>query len=151
MPHPTPALPECQLPDQLCRSQTSLAQGHILDMLLLTDTPNPHGFSLAPEQLSRSLAVPPGHLQLSTNSGLRLPHCIPQHPPTPHATSTHFAPCFPISPGMHKPRVHICCTLQGWEKLGSVKHPGLIKTHQFSLRCTRRRTPCQCQKCLPGQ
>lgn len=57
----------------------------------------------------------------------------------------------PPSPGMHRPRVHICCTLQGWEKLGSMKHPRLIKTHQLSLRCTRRRTPHQCQKSLPGQ
>lgn len=144
MPHPIPALPGVQLPAQLCCSQTSLAHRNILGILLLTDTPNPPGLSLVPEQLPRSLAA--GQTPQAPPAQLRLRAW------TSHSdTSTHFAPGFPISPAMHKPRVHICYTLQGWEKLGSTKHPGLIKTHQLSLRCTRRRTPCQGQKCLPGQ
>lgn len=95
MPHPTPALPECQLPDQLCRPQTSLAQGHILDMLLLTDTPNPHGFSLALEQLPGPWQSPQATSSSAQTQGL-------DYPIASHSTHLHLMPqaptLLPVSP-----------------------------------------------------
>lgn len=151
MPHLRRALPECQLLDQLCSSQTSLAHGHVLGILLLTDTLNPHGLSLAPEQFPRSLAA--GQSSQATSSSAQtqgLGYPITSHSTT--YTACHKHPLCSWSPHIPRDtqaRVHSCCTLQGWEKLG--KHRRLIKPHQLSLRFTRRRTPCQCQKCLPGQ
>lgn len=77
---------------------------------------------------SNSRMIPPGHLQPSRLSD-RLRTCpssaprLPQHPPAPCATSTRFAPGFPISLGMRQPRAHICCALPGLGRTGEEKAP----------------------------
>lgn len=101
----------------------------------------------AAPQVPGSRTAPPGPSSSAQTQGL-------DYPITSHSDSCHkhtLCSWFPHIPRNAQAQSPHLLHPAGLGKLGSMKHPGLIKTHQLSLRCTRRRTPCQCQKCLPGQ
>lgn len=108
-----------------CRPQTSLVHlGHPPCPQTLT---HPHGFSPAPEQLPR----PPSSgtiLQATSSSAAGCAqaqhHVCPQHPLAPRATSTRFAPGFPVIPwGCTSPELLSAAPMQCWEEQGARNTP----------------------------
>lgn len=85
-----------------------------------------------------------GTIPQATSSSAQAPALdVPKHstrpPPAPTCTSCHkHPPCsrLPRIPWGRSSPEPSAAPLQGWEGLGSKKHPRLIKSQQLSLRCT---------------